>query len=41
LLTPKVLGVFFIKLPQNNPYSKQDRLCKIEVSFSTSNHKIL
>jgi hypothetical protein len=28
-LTPKVLGVFFIKLPQNSPYSKQDRLCKI------------
>jgi hypothetical protein len=32
-LTPKVLGVFFIKttskLPQNSPYSKQDILYKI------------
>jgi hypothetical protein len=40
-LTPKVLGCFSWKLPQTSPYSKQDRMCKIEVSFSTFNHKIL
>ena len=37
----KFLGYFSSKLPQNNPYSKQGGFCKLGVSFSTSNHKIL
>jgi hypothetical protein len=34
----KVLGVFFINLPQNSTYSKHGGLCKLGVFFSTSNH---
>jgi hypothetical protein len=32
---------FHQKVPQISPYSKQDGLCKIHESFTTSNRKIL